>query len=45
MNVTGLQAKSTAQITPLAVLLGVSYTPTPVYVNTPRAPQSAAVYG
>ena len=45
MNVTGLQTKSPVMTTPLAVLLGVSYTPTPVYVNTPRAPQSAAVYG
>ncbi len=26
--------------TPLAVLLGVSYTPTPLYVNTPRPPLS-----
>ncbi|MGZ6346974.1 MAG: hypothetical protein ACXWNC_05345, partial [Anaerolineales bacterium] len=26
--------------TPLAVVLGVSYTPTPLYVNTPRPPQS-----
>lgn len=28
----------------LAVLFGVFYTPTPVYVNTPRPPQSADIY-
>ena len=30
--------------TPLAVLLGVSYTPTPAYVNTPRPPESADLF-
>lgn len=30
--------------TPLAVLLGVTYTPTPLYVNTPRPPQSLDQY-
>lgn len=31
--------------TPLAILLGLSYTATPVYVNTPRPPISADIYG
>ena len=39
-----LQAPTENVPTPLAVLLGISYTPTPVYVNTPRAPVSAAAY-
>jgi tetratricopeptide (TPR) repeat protein len=30
--------------TPLAVLLGVSYTPTPSYINTPRPPVSADLF-
>jgi tetratricopeptide (TPR) repeat protein len=30
--------------TPLAVVLGISYTPTPLYVNTPRAPAGADIY-
>jgi tetratricopeptide (TPR) repeat protein len=30
--------------TPLAVLLGISYTPTPLAVNTPRSPLSADYY-
>ncbi|HEX2696181.1 MAG TPA: tetratricopeptide repeat protein, partial [Anaerolineales bacterium] len=30
--------------TPLAALLGVSYTPTPLYVNTPRSPLSQDMY-
>jgi len=30
--------------TPLAILLGISYTPTPPYVNTPRPPESADVF-
>jgi len=30
--------------TPLAVLLGISYTPTPAYVNTPRPPESADLF-
>jgi tetratricopeptide (TPR) repeat protein len=44
-NLASLQTKSPGAPTPLAVLLGISYTPTPGYVNTPRAPQSAAAYG
>jgi tetratricopeptide (TPR) repeat protein len=44
-NLAGPQARSTDLPTPLAVLLGISYTPTPVYVSTPRAPLSAAAYG
>ncbi|HEX8991770.1 MAG TPA: tetratricopeptide repeat protein [Anaerolineales bacterium] len=31
--------------TPLADLLGVHYTPTPLYINTPRVPLSADIYG
>ncbi len=43
-NATG-QALSTRQgPTPLAVLFGVSYTATPLYVNTPRAPVSQDIY-
>jgi tetratricopeptide (TPR) repeat protein len=30
--------------TPLAVLLNISYTPTPLYVNTPRSPLSQDIY-
>ena len=30
--------------TPLADLMGVHYTPTPLYINTPRAPLSADIY-
>jgi tetratricopeptide (TPR) repeat protein len=30
--------------TPLAALFGVSYTPTPLYVNTPRSPLSQDMY-
>jgi tetratricopeptide (TPR) repeat protein len=30
--------------TPLAALLGISYTPTPLYVNTPRSPLSGDTY-
>jgi len=30
--------------TPLAVLLGLNYTPTPLYINTPRSPLSADIY-
>jgi tetratricopeptide (TPR) repeat protein len=33
-----------AGVTPLAVVLGVSYTPTPLYVNTPRSPISQDMY-
>lgn len=36
--------KRSAGPTPLAVLLGVSYTPTPLYVNTPRSPLSQDMY-
>jgi tetratricopeptide (TPR) repeat protein len=32
------------QPTPLAVLLGVSYTPTPAYFNTPRPPESVDTF-
>jgi tetratricopeptide (TPR) repeat protein len=44
-NATGA-ALSTKQQgpTPLAVLMGVSYTATPLYVNTPRAPISQDIF-
>ncbi|HEY5983678.1 MAG TPA: tetratricopeptide repeat protein [Anaerolineales bacterium] len=44
IDISQVQVASKQAPTPLAVLLGVSYTPTPVYVNTPRAPVSAAAY-
>jgi tetratricopeptide (TPR) repeat protein len=44
VSLAQLQAPTENVPTPLAVLLGISYTPTPVYVNTPRAPVSAAAY-
>src|SRR5574340_148089 len=44
INVTGKQGATPGVTTPLAVLLGVSYTATPAYVNTPRAPQAADEY-
>ena len=44
VNVRDLNAGTPGVPTPLAVLLGISYTATPLYVNTPRAPISADVY-
>jgi tetratricopeptide (TPR) repeat protein len=44
IDIGQIQVASKQAPTPLAVLLGVSYTATPVYVNTPRAPISAAAY-
>ena len=44
VNATG-QAQTTHRgPTPLAVLFGVAYTPTPLYVNTPRSPISQDIY-
>jgi tetratricopeptide (TPR) repeat protein len=43
LNAAG-EAATPGKPTPLAVLLGLSYTATPLYVNTPRAPQSADIY-
>ncbi len=40
VNAAGQSLPTFVGPTPLAVLLGVSYTPTPLYVNTPRPPQS-----
>jgi tetratricopeptide (TPR) repeat protein len=44
INVTGKQGPTPGVTTPLAVLLGVSYTATPAYVSTPRAPAAADEY-
>ena len=44
LNADELQASTAGVPTPLAVLLGISYTPTPAYVNTPRSPISADIY-
>jgi len=44
IRVEDLQAGERGAPTPLAVLLGISYTPTPAYVNTPRSPISADIY-
>jgi tetratricopeptide (TPR) repeat protein len=43
LNAAG-EAATPGKPTPLAVLLGLSYTATPVYVNTPRPPVSADLY-
>jgi tetratricopeptide (TPR) repeat protein len=44
VNATSQAATPTAGPNSLASALGVSYTATPVYVNTPRAPQSQDQY-
>lgn len=44
VNATGLAPSTQTGPTPLAVLFGVSYTPTPLYVNTPRSPLSQDIY-
>jgi tetratricopeptide (TPR) repeat protein len=44
VDVSELEAGTPGVPTPLSVLLGISYTPTPLYVNTPRAPVSAGAY-
>ena len=43
-NISQLQGSTPNAPTPLAVVLGISYTPTPLYVSTPRAPVSADIY-
>ena len=43
-NATAGPASTQHGPTPLAVLLGVNYTPTPLYINTPRSPISADIY-
>ncbi len=40
INAAGQSLPTFIGPTPLAVLLGITYTPTPLYVNTPRPPQS-----
>ena len=41
---SGSEDGTPGQPTPLAVLLGVSYTPTPAYISTPRPPVSADLF-
>ncbi len=40
----GLSDGTPGDPTPLALLLGISYTPTPAYINTPRPPESADLF-
>ena len=44
LNAADLEAATPGSPTPLALLLGISYTPTPLYVNTPRSPIAADSY-
>lgn len=44
VNATGEAPGTQKGPTPLAVLFGVSYTPTPLYVNTPRSPLSQDIF-
>ena len=44
VNATGAPIVTQNGPTPLAVLFGVSYTATPLYVNTPRAPVSQDIF-
>lgn len=44
VNATGVAPPTQSGPTPLAQLLGVFYTATPLYVNTPRPPISADMY-
>ena len=44
VNATGAAIVTQSGPTPLAVLFGVNYTATPLYVNTPRAPVSQDIY-
>jgi tetratricopeptide (TPR) repeat protein len=44
VNASPQPTASHAGPTPLAALLGVSYTATPLYVNTPRSPLSQDIY-
>ena len=44
INASPQATSSHAGPTPLAALLGVSYTATPLYVNTPRSPLSQDIY-
>src|SRR5512142_1322805 len=44
VNATGAVIPTNNGPTPLAQLLGIYYTPTPLYINTPRSPISADVY-
>ncbi len=44
LNATGPAAPTNSGPTPLAVLLGVYYTPTPLFVDTPRSPLTMDIY-
>jgi tetratricopeptide (TPR) repeat protein len=45
VNATGAAPEATQSgPTPLAILMGVSYTPTPLYINTPRSPITGDIY-
>jgi tetratricopeptide (TPR) repeat protein len=44
LNAGGGEGATPGKPTPLAVVLGISYTATPLYVNTPRPPGSADLY-
>lgn len=44
VNATGIAAPTHVGPTPLADLLGIYYTATPLYINTPRSPISADIY-
>lgn len=44
VNATAAPTSSRLGPTPLAILLGIDYTPTPLYINTPRSPMSADTY-
>src|SRR5512142_2042369 len=44
LNATGLPSTPVGTSAPLSELLAEPYTPTPLYVNTPRPPQSSDVY-
>ncbi len=43
-NISNLATASPGRPVPLSLLLGVFYTPTPLYINTPRPPQSQDVF-
>jgi tetratricopeptide (TPR) repeat protein len=44
VNATGVARPTRNGPTPLAELLGIYYTATPLYINTPRSPISADIY-
>ncbi len=44
VNAPGQATRARGKPTPLAILAGVFYTPTPLYINTPRAPESQDIF-